>query len=282
MWPGLTGPGLLASRGLSPRAGAFYRVVPSPLLSGRERVRPRRGTCLALLFRLTSRTEYQWPRASRTTRTGSGSGPWTAWSAVSAMPRRHASSAHFCWGSTTRKASCITSASRLAFPRRSVGAFSRNSSRSSSRPASRDVRREGPAVGARAGPLNGGRWPPGSSSKYATITSRGPLPPRHPISPLETRQEAAPMLYGSGRVEARLLRFLRGGSGRLDPRSMSVSLDADAGAPSSTWGTALSTAVPPRRSAPASARYGCFFAYSNFGRALMASLVAPGRMNLLS
>src|SRR5882724_13672218 len=62
---------------------------------------------------------------------------------------------------------------------------------------------------------------------------------RHPLSPLETRQEAAPMLYGSGRVEARLLRFLRGGSGRLDPRSMSVSLDADAGAPHRLGGSSL-------------------------------------------
>jgi len=197
------------------------------------------------------------------------------------MPRRHASSARFCWGSTTRRASSTTSASPPAFLRRSVGAFSRSSSRSSSRRASRDVRREGPAVGARAGPLNGSRWPPASSSKYATITSRGPLPPRHPLSPLETRQEAAPMLYGSGRVEARLLRFLRGGSGRLDPRSVSVSLDADAGAPHRLGGSSL-------YSRPASTKHsgdrplGCFFAYSNFGRALMASLVAPGRMNLLS
>src|SRR6266478_8591935 len=50
MWPGFTCSGLLASRGLSPRAGAFYRVVPSPLLSGRERVRPffRKGRSVEL------------------------------------------------------------------------------------------------------------------------------------------------------------------------------------------------------------------------------------------
>src|SRR6266436_1098892 len=113
----------------------------------------------------------------------------------------------------------------------------------------------------------------------------GPLPPRHPLSPLETRQEAAPMLYGSGRVEARLLRLLRVTPRRIpSPRPAVGERLSRMRMPERLidWGAALSTAVPPRRSTPATARYGCFFAYSNFGRALMASLVAPGRMNLLS